>query len=526
MKNSNFVFALFALALFSLPASVHAVSASIQEISPGTSVLPKNKFTFKIVPSGFMAQSYQLTDSFPGTTLTVNNIDQAGRLFWVPLPSDVGTHNISITAQDFNGNNAAVTQVVTVLPPPSVSIQSILPGLKIMPGTTLTFQVTSSGFTNPRFTVSDSVGGSSIANVSIGSSGAFSWTPALADDGEHRITVYANDSVGSSASASIDVIVGTGPSMVINGLSPGASVTLGQTLTFTATPMQFSPNAFSIVDTFSGSTVSNGNINISGQFSWTPSGTDAGTHTLTVTGTVGFFGKSASVQQVIHVLRPGETAPVQTVAATSTALTTAVAAASTGSNDAISALQKQILELNAKIAAQKGLSVANTVAATPVPASGIFTTYLYQGMEGDEVLRLQKVLAQQGFFSAEPNGTFGPLTVAAVKKFQAARSLSALGVVGPATRAALNALSDMPETAKNTESSGNKFIFENFLKWGDENADVMELQKKLKALGFFTGEASGYFGPATYAAVVKLQVAHGLDPKGHVGPGTRAVLNK
>lgn len=470
-----------------------------------------------------MAQSYQLTDSFPGTTLTVNNIDQAGRLFWVPLPSDVGTHNLTITAQDFNGNSAIVTQTVTILPPPSVSIQSVSPDLKIMPGTTLTFQVVATGFTNPRFTVSDSVSGSGIANVTIGSSGAFSWTPAPADDGEHRITVYANDSSGSSASASIDVVVGTGPSIVINGMSPGPSVTLGQTLTFTASPVQFSPNAFSVTDTFSGTTVSNGNINISGQFSWTPSGIDAGTHTLTVTGTVGFYGKSASVKQVVHVLRPGETAPIQTVAATSTAPTTAIAASDT----AVTALQKQIAELTAKIAAQKGASVS-TPAATPAPvsANGSFTTYLYQGMEGEEVTRLQKVLAQQGFFSAEPNGTFGPLTVAAVKKFQAAQGLSTLGVVGPATRAALNALSNSSATPKGVENSASKYVFEKFLSRGDENTDVTELQKRLKALGFFTGEASGYFGPATYAAVIKFQVANGLDPKGHVGPGTRAALNK
>jgi peptidoglycan hydrolase-like protein with peptidoglycan-binding domain len=56
-------------------------------------------------------------------------------------------------------------------------------------------------------------------------------------------------------------------------------------------------------------------------------------------------------------------------------------------------------------------------------------------------------------------------------------------------------------------------------------SEVSFLQSTLKALGFFTGEVTGYFGAQTEAAVINFQSSKGLDPVGVVGPKTRAVLN-
>ena len=63
------------------------------------------------------------------------------------------------------------------------------------------------------------------------------------------------------------------------------------------------------------------------------------------------------------------------------------------------------------------------------------------------------------------------------------------------------------------------------LSLGSQGAEVTELQKKLKALGFFSGEATGYFGPMTRTAVITFQTSKGLSPVGNVGPQTRAALN-
>jgi hypothetical protein len=73
------------------------------------------------------------------------------------------------------------------------------------------------------------------------------------------------------------------------------------------------------------------------------------------------------------------------------------------------------------------------------------------------------------------------------------------------------------------------FAFNNDLRLGMTGQEVVELQERLRAEGFFTFQTStGYFGPITLAAVKAYQTAH---PEigyvtGFVGPLTRAVLNQ
>jgi peptidoglycan hydrolase-like protein with peptidoglycan-binding domain len=61
---------------------------------------------------------------------------------------------------------------------------------------------------------------------------------------------------------------------------------------------------------------------------------------------------------------------------------------------------------------------------------------------------------------------------------------------------------------------------------GDAGSAVTELQKVLAALGLYTGKPDGDFGPATKAAVIAFQKAHGLDPDGVVGSATARKLNE
>lgn len=72
-------------------------------------------------------------------------------------------------------------------------------------------------------------------------------------------------------------------------------------------------------------------------------------------------------------------------------------------------------------------------------AQAAITSYLFFGLRGPQVTELQNRLTQLGFYNGPVTGYFGPLTREAVIKFQAARNIPQLGVVGPLTRAALNA---------------------------------------------------------------------------------------
>src|SRR3989344_3335797 len=69
--------------------------------------------------------------------------------------------------------------------------------------------------------------------------------------------------------------------------------------------------------------------------------------------------------------------------------------------------------------------------ATPAAADCSITSTLRVGSKGDQVKCLQTIVG------ATADGSFGPLTKAAVMAWQSGRSLVADGVVGPLTRAAL-----------------------------------------------------------------------------------------
>lgn len=84
--------------------------------------------------------------------------------------------------------------------------------------------------------------------------------------------------------------------------------------------------------------------------------------------------------------------------------------------------------------------LAAALAAVPALASARTLTY---GAQGSDVTAMQQQLIAAGYLAAgNANGNFGPLTLAAVKKFQCAKNIvctgsSSYGIVGPQTQAAL-----------------------------------------------------------------------------------------
>lgn len=62
------------------------------------------------------------------------------------------------------------------------------------------------------------------------------------------------------------------------------------------------------------------------------------------------------------------------------------------------------------------------------------------------------------------------------------------------------------------------------LRDGDYGTDVIELQTRLKAVGYDPGEIDGEFGPNTESAVKALQTAAGITVDGEFGPDSLAAL--
>ena len=60
-----------------------------------------------------------------------------------------------------------------------------------------------------------------------------------------------------------------------------------------------------------------------------------------------------------------------------------------------------------------------------------------KGMSGETVTKIQERLSQWGYYSGDIDGIYGSRTEKAVKKFQKSNGLTADGIAGPATLAAI-----------------------------------------------------------------------------------------
>jgi hypothetical protein len=87
-----------------------------------------------------------------------------------------------------------------------------------------------------------------------------------------------------------------------------------------------------------------------------------------------------------------------------------------------------------------------------------------------------------------------------------------------------NQLTQLQSQSSNT-SLTTPITITDFLTLGSQNAQVTALQQRLTTDGFYSGAITGFYGSLTEAAVKKFQSAHGITPKGYVGPSTRALLN-
>lgn len=67
-----------------------------------------------------------------------------------------------------------------------------------------------------------------------------------------------------------------------------------------------------------------------------------------------------------------------------------------------------------------------------------FFKLLKYGSKGTEVEELQKRLVEEGFFSGDVTGFYGAVTAYAVREYQRANNIPALGILGPMTRERLN----------------------------------------------------------------------------------------
>lgn len=163
-----------------------------------------------------------------------------------------------------------------------------------------------------------------------------------------------------------------------------------------------------------------------------------------------------------------------------------------------------------------GGQTAGTATATPTataaPSSTTYTT-LKKGVTSSAVKTLQEQLILLGYLKTTATGYYGSATYTAVKNFQTANGLKADGIAGTETQTKLFSTSTTVNPTAYTT-----------LKQGMTSSDVTALQKRLIALGYMTGSATGYYGDVTYAAVKAFQKANSLTVDGVAGKATQQKL--
>ena len=153
---------------------------------------------------------------------------------------------------------------------------------------------------------------------------------------------------------------------------------------------------------------------------------------------------------------------------------------------------------------------------------------LYYGVQGNDVKELQDWLKALGYDAGTSDGIFGRMTEDAVKAFQADNHLTADGVAGPLTLAALesNNYNATPGTstdaAVSPDAAASAPVAQNIrtLSYGMTGTDVYDLQAMLQKLGYPAGAPDGTFGSMTREAVMMYQQDRGLEVDGYAGPLT------
>lgn len=140
---------------------------------------------------------------------------------------------------------------------------------------------------------------------------------------------------------------------------------------------------------------------------------------------------------------------------------------------------------------------------------------LQSGSAGEAVSSLQRRLKELGYFSGDCDGMFGEATLAAVELFQMANGLSETGAADRSTQFRLN---------EGTPMSWQAFLESSVAVFGDEGLHVRQLQRKLKELGYFSGDCTGKYGELTQQAVSSFQENNDLEKNGMADLGTCTVL--
>ncbi len=189
-----------------------------------------------------------------------------------------------------------------------------------------------------------------------------------------------------------------------------------------------------------------------------------------------------------------------------------VLAAGSGS----SAVPAPVLETPATPTEQRTATTAPSADATLKP-----TALFVFGDSGDGVRELQARLKQIDWYEPDITGDFDEITLEAVEGFQEKRGLEPTGEVDDET---WDRLVDMTREPTEDEKHNRLTPGPTIIGPGESGDRVRELQARLKQIGWYYEEVTGYYGPVTSASVSGFQTKRGIPSTGEVDQRTWDLL--
>ena len=197
---------------------------------------------------------------------------------------------------------------------------------------------------------------------------------------------------------------------------------------------------------------------------------------------------------------------------------------------------KTLAKIATALGSSSSGSSSNSSSSNSSSSSASSSSLLKQGTKSEAVRTLQQNLKTLGYYTGSVTGNFGPLTNEAVYSFQKANGLSADGIAGEKTLAAVSSKlkggsssgsSNSSSSSSNNSSSSTSSLLNTSLtlQQGTKNDEVLKLQNMLTSLGFYTGNKTGNFGEKTADAVIAYQKSKGLTADGIAGKKTLAAIN-
>jgi RHS repeat-associated protein len=170
---------------------------------PAYSVWANKSYSYQVIASDVDGDTlvYQLSAAPAGMS-----INATGYISWLPAIGDIGSHNITVSISDNNGNNVHQSYVLSVYQNGEPVITSV-PSLKAIVGNEYNYQLTAADENGDTFTLSMDAGPTGM--VFDDQAGIVSWTPAETQIGVHYVVVRVTDDGGATSTQSYSLQVKT-----------------------------------------------------------------------------------------------------------------------------------------------------------------------------------------------------------------------------------------------------------------------------------------------------------------------------